>query len=451
MTRLQLNALSLAVCLAHAGLACAAVTKEEADKLKGPLTPMGAERAGNKDGTIPEWTGGLTKEAAGGGRLPADAFASEKPLFTITAQNADQHAAKLTEGSKVLLKTLPGYKISVYPSHRTGAAPQWVYDNTYQNALKAKTTNDGLSVEGATAGVPFPITKTGEEVMHNNNKNWRGVDFAMSADSWVMPSSGKRTLTTSVELTVSIPYYFEKGRRDPWGGKYYSVSIVDVTAPAYSAGERALTLQPNDYVAEQPQSWSYLTGQRRLRKTPNVQYDVPFPYTSGLTNFDDANGFLGALDRYDWKLVGKQEIYTPYNTNGFYLAEGIDNIMGPQFINPELLRWELHRVWVVDATLKAGARHQVPKKRFYVDEDTWWVMQTDHWDAKGLFWKNFQILPQVHPAVPVTTTFSNLIYNVQQKGYVFFNSMNRAPHTIKWKGLPAEEFTPQALERGGAR
>lgn len=445
--------LALCAALAMASLAHAGVSKEEADKLKTTLTPMGAERAGNKEGTIPAWTGGLTKESPrpGDGRHPADPFASEKPLLTITAQNADQHIDKLTEGAKFLLKSLPGYKINVYPSHRTAAAPQWVYDNTYKNALNASVINDGLSTKGASAGVPFPLPKRGEEVMHNINKNWRGTDFVFSSDTYVMSATGKRTLASSVDLQVSIPYYYQKDRKDPWDGKVYSVSIVDINAPAYSAGERSLTISPADYVANQPQGWSYLTGQRRLRKTPNVQYDVPFPYTSGLTNFDDANGFLGSLDRYDWKLIGKQEIYTPYNNNSFYLAQGIDNIMQPQFVNPDLVRWELHRVWVVEANVKPTARHNVPRKRFYVDEDTWWVMQTDQWDAKGQFWKSIQILPQNIPSVPVTVSTTNVIYNVQQRGYVVFNSQNRAPLTWKEKVTPADEFTAQALERGGSR
>lgn len=446
------HVLALATALAVMSLAHAGVSKEQADKLKTEFTPTGAERAGNKEGTIPAWTGGLTNAAPSpNARLPADPYASDKPLLTITAQNVDQHAEKLSEGSRVLLKTYPGYKINVYPTHRSFAAPQWVYDNIYRNAQTAELINDGLSVKGSLGGIPFPFPKRGEEVMHNNNHNWRGVDFQFSGDAWVVGAGGKRNLATSNIVAVTIPHYYDKGRKDPWDGKFYSSSIVDVTAPAYSAGERAFTLQPKDYVSDQPQSWTYLTGQRRLRKTPNVQYDVPFPYTSGLTNFDDANGFLGALDRYDWKLVGKKELYVPYNTNAFYLAEGLDNIMGPQFINPDLLRWELHRVWVVEANLKANARHNVPRKRFYVDEDSWWVLQTDQWDAKGQFWKSIQLLPLLDPAVPVTFVATNIIYNVQQKGYVLSNSMNQAPHGLKQKRLPAEEFTTQAIERGGSR
>jgi len=36
--------------------AAAKVTPEEAAHLGKDLTPVGAERAGNKEGTIPEWT-----------------------------------------------------------------------------------------------------------------------------------------------------------------------------------------------------------------------------------------------------------------------------------------------------------------------------------------------------------------------------------------------------------
>ena len=41
----------------------AAVSPEEAAKLGTSLTPVGAEKAGNADGSIPAWTGGIPKNA----------------------------------------------------------------------------------------------------------------------------------------------------------------------------------------------------------------------------------------------------------------------------------------------------------------------------------------------------------------------------------------------------
>ena len=45
--------------------AFAKVPESELARLGQDLTPSGAEKAGNADGTIPAWTGGLTEAPAG--------------------------------------------------------------------------------------------------------------------------------------------------------------------------------------------------------------------------------------------------------------------------------------------------------------------------------------------------------------------------------------------------
>lgn len=430
----------------HAG-----VTSEEAELLKTTLTPFGAEKAGNKDGSIPAWTGGLAKATRSVPRLPPNLFADEKPVLSISAKNVDQYADRLTDGQVYLLKNYPGFRIEIYPTHRTFAAPQAVYDATYKNALNGKLINNNMTVSDVRMGIPFPIPKRGEEVILNAQNNWRTADFSFTAESYAVSSNGQRSLTTANTVTATVPYQYPSGRKDPWGGTAYSASLVEITAPAFLAGEKVLTLSPMDAINVGPRAWTYLTGQRRLRKTPNVQYDVPFPYTSGMTNFDDANGFLGALDRYDWKLVGKKEIYIPYNTAGIHHVPDLNKVLGPQYVNPDVLRHELHRVWVVEATLKNGARHTVPKRRFYVDEDSWWIVASDQWDAKGQFWKAFFFGTFPLPEAPVTQMITNIMYNVQSKGYGVLNLMNREPGQFTFKQVAADDFTPQALERGGVR
>ena len=161
--------------LAAAGLlvssvAFGAVSPQEAARLGADLTPLGGEKAGNADGSIPAWNGGL-KSAADAGfpnyRSPdhyPDPFATDKPLFIITAANVAQYAAKLTEGHKALFKAYPDYKMIVYPTHRSGASPQHVYDATKRNATTAKLVPDGNGFTGAIGGAPFPIPQNGLEV-----------------------------------------------------------------------------------------------------------------------------------------------------------------------------------------------------------------------------------------------------------------------------------------------
>ncbi|MFD2883816.1 DUF1329 domain-containing protein [Pseudomonas lini] len=134
-----LNTCVLTLTLAGMSLAQAAVSPEQAARLKTELTPLGGERAGNADGSIPPWNGGYTKVAPGykAGDKRADPFAGEKPLYSIKASNMEQYASGLAEGTKLLLKKYPDYRLDVYPTHRSAAAPQWVYDNTGKNATRA--------------------------------------------------------------------------------------------------------------------------------------------------------------------------------------------------------------------------------------------------------------------------------------------------------------------------
>lgn len=433
------------------GSAQAAVSADEAKQLGSTLTPCGAEKAANKDGSIPAYEGGLTgaiKSPRAG--LPPKLFENEKPVLQVKADNAEQHADKLADGHKALLKAYPGFRIDVYPTHRSFAVPKAVEEGCRANATGAKLVNE--AVTGHRGGVPFPIPKTGLEVMFNNMWTWRGADRQINAETWFVSAAGKRSLATANIVTEAYPYYYGvDGRSDPWNGKLRGAVVVEVTAPAYSAGEKTLILGPRDPIGEETNGWTYFTGQRRLRKVPNVQYDVPFSITSGNTNFDDNYGFNGATDRYDWKLVGKKEMFVPYNTNNINYVEDLDKLMGPQFVNPDFVRFELHRVWVVDAELKSGARHTVPRRRFYIDEDSWNILITDQWDAKGQIWKSINILPWVFPEVPTIANFEHIVYNLQSKAYNLQNSINRSPGGMNFKAMPEGFYSTQSLERSGVR
>ena len=109
-----------------ATLARAGVTVEDANLLKAKLTPVGAERAGNPDGTIPAWTGGYTTPAPGWreGQNRPDPFAHEKPLFAITPANVSSYADRLPEGARELFRRHADYRMDVYPTHRSAAFPR---------------------------------------------------------------------------------------------------------------------------------------------------------------------------------------------------------------------------------------------------------------------------------------------------------------------------------------
>src|SRR5437016_1340874 len=170
MTHTKLFVAAVTACtVACAAFSHAAVSAEEAKQLGTTLTPFGAEKAGNKEGTIPEYTGGLTTPPPGfvkgpGAKTRPDPFPEDKPLFSIDAKNMDKYADKLTEGAKAMMKKYPNFRIDVYPSRRTVAYPQSVLDNTLKNATRCKTVEDGLAITPECAGgIAFPIPKTGYE------------------------------------------------------------------------------------------------------------------------------------------------------------------------------------------------------------------------------------------------------------------------------------------------
>lgn len=418
----------------------AEVSSEEAAKLKSTLTPLGAEKAGNKEGTIPAWDGGLTTVPPGfkNGDPHPDPFADEKPLFTITSQNMSQYEDKIDEGSQFLLKKYPSYRMDVYPSHRTAAAPQYVYDNTFQNATRAKLTNNGLSVEGAYGGIPFPIPKNGNEVMFNHLLSWKGEAAYEDYSIWLIKGDST-VLAVEAENFQQWPYYYKDVPIDKWNGYYWYLRQLS-TAPPFKAGECILIKDPVDLYGEGRQAWQYLVGQRRTRRAPSISYDTPDFVSSGQIYFDEAFLFNGALDRYQWKLVGKKEMFIPYNCNKSGLGK-IQDVMGREYVNPDYVRWELHRVWVVDATLAPAKRHVVPKRRFYLDEDTWGAALSIGWDGHGKLWRYIVSLMMAMPEIPATLLTSNAVYNLETGMRTYFAC-------DLWKdvpGWPETFFTPASL------
>jgi hypothetical protein len=451
--RFNLTAAALAATLATAGLhAAAAVSADEAAKLKTTLTPVGAERAANKDGSIPAWDGGVTKAPAGykAGDPRPDPFAADKPVLTITAKNMDAHAARLTEGVKALLKKYPDFKLDVYPTRRSAAAPQYVYDNTFRNATKAKAVDGGHGVEGAFGGIPFPIPKDGYEVILNHRLSWTGTTVRAPVRVWVMTSDGKRAMASGGTQTFRRPYYDADAAIDKFDG-YYQLGKFVVSEPGSKAGEAILA--HDGLTATQPRGlWQYLVGQRRVRKAPSVAYDTPDSVTSGIGLFDEAFMLFGPLDKHELKLVGKREVYIPYNNNRAASSKVAD-LVTPNTLNPALVRWELHRVWEVEATLAAGKRHVVPKRRYYVDEDSWQIVLLDGWDAKGEIWRTNYTLTLLAPDIPAV--IGNMLwggYDLQTGAYYLNMASNELP--VQYKAVPAlprSFFSPEELANEGAR
>ena len=173
---LQCSALALGLWAANL---MAAVSPEEAARLGTSLTPVGAEKAGNADGSIPAWTGGIPKNAGAvdSKGFLADPFANEKPLFIITAATVDKYKDKLSDGQVAMFKRYPdSYRIPVYPTHRSVGLPPEIYESAKRSALSVTTTNDGNGLANFTGNryYAFPIPKNGIEVLWNHLTRYHG-------------------------------------------------------------------------------------------------------------------------------------------------------------------------------------------------------------------------------------------------------------------------------------
>ncbi|MCX7171760.1 MAG: DUF1329 domain-containing protein, partial [Proteobacteria bacterium] len=412
----MITAVCVSALLTAGAAAWAAVTQAEADRLGRDLTPSGAEKAGNKDGSIPAWEGGMTKPPAGWKKEQGhpDPFANEKPLFTITAQNVEQYKDKLSVGQLAMLKKYPNFRIPVYPTHRTYANPQHVYDHT--KALATKVTLDGLTINNFTmGGFPFPIPKTGVEVMYNHLNRWYG-GYNRCFDWLPVRGSGDYYKVSFCETSIQPTNMDKLG---PLGQNSLFYYLATFEAPESVRGTIYLLHDAIDKTKNERAAWIYNSGQRRVRRAPDVAYDNIDDATEGMRTSDDWWGFNGAMDRYDWKLVGKKEMYIPYNA--YKLNDSslkYKDMVDKGHLKSDLFRYELHRVWVVESTLKPGMSHVLAKRVFYLDEDSWMVSLVDGYDGRGNLWRVYsEPMTQLYEA-QVMYQGPYLVHDMISGGYI---------------------------------
>ncbi|MEQ1440363.1 DUF1329 domain-containing protein [Fontimonas sp. SYSU GA230001] len=435
------RALPIAVALLSFTLPLAAkVSPEEADRLKTTLTPMGGERAGNKDGSIPEWTGGYTTSPPcykGRGTRYCDPFPDDKPQFTITGQNYKQYADKLSEGQKAMFEKFPAsYKMPVFQTRRTAAYPDFVVEATYRNALNAELGGGGEALVNAIVGVPFPIPKSGVEPVWNHKVRYRGQSGRRWNNQAAVTSSGDFNL-----VTLREDVYFPYAQQDATPESLNNVIIYFlqiVTQPPRLAGTITLVHETMDQVKEPRRAWQYNPGQRRLRRAPNVAYDNPGTGADGLRTNDQTDTFNGATDRYTWKIVGKKEVYIPYSAYRIHSDQyKYRDIIQKGHINQDLTRYELHRVWIVEGEVKPTTTHIYAKRRFYLDEDTWQIALVDIYDRRGAMWRwqeahQFQAYDQPFPGIAIET-----IYDLQNNRYLAQVMNNEDPETQEMPFAPS--------------
>ncbi len=439
-----------------AGSVFAAVSAEEAAKLGSSLMPLGGEMAGNAAGTIPAWTGGLTKGAAAvdANGFLSDPFAGEKPLFTITAENLAQHQDKLSEGQVAMFKRYPAtYRMPVYTSHRTSAVPQGIYAaarTSAQNTTLVEGGN-GLNHFAQSRYYAFPIPQNGLEVVWNHITRYRGGNLKRNIVQAVPQTNGDYTLV-QFEDEVAFPDNLADIDADKAANALLFFK-QRVTAPSRLAGNVLLVHDSLDQIKEPRMAWIYNAGQRRVRRAPQVAYDGPGTASDGLRTSDNFDMYNGAPNRYDWKLVGKRELYIPYNN---YQLDSPSvkyaDIIKAGHTNQDLARYELHRVWEVEATLKSGERNIYAKRRFFIDEDSWQIAVSEHYDGRGQLWRVGQAMLLQNYDVETPVYAFEALYDLIGGRYLAIGMKNEEKRSIQY-GVHAsvKDFTPAALRNAGVR
>jgi hypothetical protein len=444
---------ALAAAAAFAVPAAAELSQADLAKLGTTLTPMGAEKAGNAAGTIPAWDGGITKPVAGyvpGGHFP-DPFPNDKAQFTIDQSNVDKYKDQLSLGTVAMIKKYPDYKLPVFQTRRTASFPACHYEETKQCAAKAQLAPGGNGVVGCNGGVPFPIPKNGNEAIWNTELRYAGDTYALDWDQAAVTRSGDYTV-----VRFQYEYDFSYGNCSKPASQREANKklnyLQSVTAPARLAGYILLVHETVDQAKEPRSAWTYNPGQRRVRLAPNVAYDNPGTASDGLRTNDDFGMFNGATDRYDWKLVGKKEIYVPYNS--YRLADPkykYSDILKPGHINEDLSRWELHRVWVVDSTLKPGTSHIYARRTYYIDEDSWAILLIDKYDARGELWRTAELHNENWYNVPMFYATVEVHNDLQSGRYIAMGLANEEKRVYEPIKRSPGDYTPANLRGVGTR
>jgi len=452
-TRHLLQTGALALSLLASGV-MAAVSPDEAAKLGSTLTPVGAEKAGNADGSIPEWTGGLPQNAGAvdAKGFLADPFASEKPLFTITAQNVEQYKDKLTPGQLALFKRYPdSYKMPVYPTHRSATEPADILAATKANATATKLVEGGNGLENFQSANPFPIPKDGLEVIWNHITRYRGGTMLRRITQATPQANGSYS-----PVYLQDEFTFPSSLKDYDPSKPSNVLFYfkqRVTAPTRLAGNVILVHETLDQVQEPRMAWLYNAGQRRVRRAPQVSYDGPGTASDGLRTSDNYDMYNGAPDRYEWQLNGKKEIYIPYNA---YKLDSpklkYDDIVKAGHINQDLARYELHRVWHVTATLKPGKRHIYAKRDFFIDEDTWQAAEIDHYDGHGALWRVAEAHAQHYYNKQVPWITLETLYDLISGRYLATGMKNEEKQAYDFNhSASSMDYSTASLRQAGVR
>jgi hypothetical protein len=448
---------ALAALLA-ANLVQARVSEEEAARLGKDLTPFGGEVAGNAEGSLPAWSGKWRGVPPGvdypghPAELPSP-YADEKPLFSITSDNYQEHKKYLSDGQVGLLERYPSFRMDIYPSHRDFTFSQRMIDKAAWNTRNTVLSNGVESVSNYTGGIAFPIPAGPEEVLWNTRTNYCHYSTTGNVSLLGVFSNGERSEETS-NFTQSLPFNDPKNpipTTEETVGDRIAFTFTTYTSPSRKKGEAIVVQDPIDYKANKRNAWIYRPDIRRVRKAPAIGYDNPTG-PGGLQTSDDQKGFNGAFDRYNYELLGKREIYIPYHNYGFndpnFGDSNIESRLTVSHVNPDYVRFELHRVWVVEAKLAPGKRHIYKRRRWYIDEDSWNPVMSENYDSRDNLWRVGFLLSEYQYDIECYEKHAQIFHDLPSGHYVTsFIQFEQEPFNYTIPFVEKSHFTAANLRK----
>ena len=413
------------------------------------LTPLGGEVMGNGAGTIPQWEGGITDPPSGYkvGDYHQDPYGEDSKLFTIDASNIDQYRDQLSIGYQHMVENYPTFKMHVYPTRRSASSPEYVYEATQSLVNKAILEDDGNGVGNAVIGIPFPIPTTGVEVIWNHILRYRGQSLVTTWGIAVVASDGSFSLIED-KAKVLFRYSLPKMTTQLLDNTMILFKYTTVAVGSEYDGEKVLVHETLNQKLEPRRAWTYKPTEG-VKRAPSLAYDyLSSKKLQGLRTADQLDMYNGAPDRYTWKLIGKREMYVPYNSYRLHSDKlTYSDILKPKHLNPDHLRYELHRVWVVEANLKEGASHIYKRRVFYIDEDSWSILFADIYDSEGKLWRiqESHVINYYEASVvlPTLEVFSDL----KSESYLAHGLNNESTIDVFNSPLSSSDFTPAALRK----
>ncbi len=454
----------LTACVFSSSFVMAAVTPEERATigLEGTqLTPSGAIRAGNAEGTIPEWKNEPIPIPDGfkPGTFHLDPFADDKVRFKITAQNYQEHADKLSEGQKKMFETYDDYFMNIYPTRRSMVYQDYIYDAALKNLDRAVfVSNDShlgmIGFTGARRAWAFPIPRNANEAFLNQQSRPKLV-WNKSREVTIAVATNGSYETSNLDVEFHYKWSDpEIAEDDPEGLPTENILLYQqtLTGPAKVAGQVVLALEPITFTENFRKAWAYNPGQRRVKRAPQIVYDNPITAGDGLATTDQGYGFNGPNDRFSYKLLGKREIYVPYNPYKLFAQSATpDKVIAPSGrFNQDYARYELHRVWVIESNLKEGTSHDYSKRVYYLDEDSWEVMLADNYDRRGELWRLWEDHLIMFYDVGFPNRAAELQYDFNaHRMLALLMDKSKAP-SFSWRAED-KHFTSAAVRRRGIR